>query len=853
MNLKTAAKLFPFVFIGFVTCLIFFKIFLYGLFPVPGDLLVSFYFPWYSGGWDGYNPWTVHKELLNADAIRQIYLWKELAADQFKTGHIPLWNPYTFSGQPLAANFQSSVFYPLNALYFLFNAKDAWILLVVSQPLLAGVFMYVFLRSIKLSSIASLYGSVVLMFSSYLITWLENGNIIHSYLWLPLIFFGTSKLYIVGKFKYLALIIFSLTLAVLAGHPQTAIYIYAAFVLFWIYNAFKIRKKPDIKIKTLSFILILSLALSAIQWIPTVSLYLQSPISLPFSKEVFDKFLIPYTNLVTFLAPDFFGHPATDNFWSFTYGDFTPYIGVIPLILAVYGFSNFRKNPFVVFCFIVGSIFLLASVSSPISFLVKILKLPILDSTSSARFTSITLFLLSIVSAFGFGSLIDNLRNKKLHRKFFVIIIIFGAIYLILWLFTIFGFLFLDPKDLWQSRLKVTQRNLILPSGLFLFFALSFVFYFFSLRINKLAKLNWGNLMILVIFFGTIFGGLYFSNKFLPVAPKKFIFPEHPVFDYLSDNAGISRFFGFGTAHVDFNFPSVYRVYGVEGYDTLRIERYAQLMASSFTGYVPANYLRSDAVLPTEENGYRKRLLDLLGVAYFLDKEDNPKSNADWHYERFPGDSVLGVWQSGKTQIYRRKDALPRVFLSTNYEVVKSDSEIIGKIYDSGYDLRTIILEEEPKLKIGRQDKSGVSPFLEIEGMDSEVIQPAIIKYEPGTVILKADVPVNSLLFISDVYDKDWKAYVDGKPQAMLRAHYAFRAVEVPSGKHDIKFVYSPSAFKLGLTVSGLAIIVFIFTGFILSGKTPAFILGMKAESSEKENTQVSSLGKFIFWKKERK
>jgi len=50
-----------------VTCLIFFKIPFKGLYPIPGDLLVSFYFPWYSGSWEGYNPWTIHKNYQKDD------------------------------------------------------------------------------------------------------------------------------------------------------------------------------------------------------------------------------------------------------------------------------------------------------------------------------------------------------------------------------------------------------------------------------------------------------------------------------------------------------------------------------------------------------------------------------------------------------------------------------------------------------------------------------------------------------------------------------------------------------------------------------------------------------------------
>lgn len=788
------------LFIFFVNLLIFFKIFSAGLYPIPGDLLVSFYFPWYSGGWEGYNPWTVHKELLNADAIRQIYLWKELAADQFKNGQIPLWNPYTFSGQPLAANFQSSVFYPLNFFYFIFNPKDAWILLVMIQPLLAGLFSYLFLRGMKLTRTAAVYGATVFMFSSYLITWLENGNIVHSYLWLPLIFFGVKELFESNKFRYFVIVTLSLTLAVLAGHPQTAIYIYCAFLLFWFYECFKRRKNPNLRLKSIFGIFALSLALSAIQWVPTISFYLKSPISLPFSKEVFDKFLIPYTNFVTFFAPDFFGHPATENFWSFTYGDFTPYIGVIPLVFSALGFSLYKKNPFVVFSLIVSFLFLLAAVNSPISFLVKTLRLPILDSTSSARFMSITLFLLSMVSAFGFAHFFEQIKNRQFQRKFMLILASFGFVYFSLWMFVLLGHYWLDPSDLWGTRLAVSKRNLILPTGLFLFLVFIFLSSLVVLKSKFLSKFKMEKLLIILIFFGTIFGGLYFSNKFLPVSPKKFIFPQHPVFEYLSKNAGINRFFGFGTAHVDFNFPSVYRVFGVEGYDTLRLSRYAQLMASSFYGYVPETYLRSDAVLPTEENGYRKRLLDLLGVVYFLDKEDNPKSDADWHYERFPRDNVSGVWQSGKTQIYIRKDALPRVFLSSNYYVTHDDKEIVSKIYDPNFDLHTLIVESEPKLKI--------------DSSDAKMPTPEILRYDSNAVSLRVDSPHNSLLFISDAYDKDWNAYVGGKKSPILRAHFAFRAVEIPKGKHEVKLAYEPRSFKFGFIITFLGLTVLVLLLF---------------------------------------
>ena len=409
-------RFYPIIFIFLVTCLIFFKVFTKGLFPIPGDLLVSFYFPWFSGGWEGYDSFTYHKELLNADSIRQIYPWKEFAMAELKGGRFPNWNPYTFSGQPLAANLQSGVYYPFNIFYFITNAKNAWILLVVLQPLLAGIFMYLALRSFRLSKTPSLFGAVAFMFSSYVITWIENVNIIHSYIWLPLCIWTINCFKEYKKMRYVLILILSLTISILSGHPQTAIYVFIAVLIYWAYIFW--GKNFASKLINLIIIFVSSLILSAIQLIPTAAFYKVSPISLPFSREVFDRSIMPYKSLVTFFASDFFGHPAADNFWFNTYGDFTPYIGVVPLIFALWIIFKKWQHNFIKFASLVSAFFILSAIHSPVTFLIKTLQIPLLNSTTPSRFISISLFFLTILAAFGFEDFINNFQEKKYWRLF---------------------------------------------------------------------------------------------------------------------------------------------------------------------------------------------------------------------------------------------------------------------------------------------------------------------------------------------------------------------------------------------------------------------------------------------------
>ena len=130
---KSLNRLWPLLIITTLSLLIFSKFFTKGFYPIPGDLLVSFYFPWYSGGWQGYDPWTTHKASIGDDSLRQQIPWLNLAYEEIKKGNIPLWNPYNFSGNPHLANIQAFIFYPLNFIFLVLPLQEAWSFLIFLQ------------------------------------------------------------------------------------------------------------------------------------------------------------------------------------------------------------------------------------------------------------------------------------------------------------------------------------------------------------------------------------------------------------------------------------------------------------------------------------------------------------------------------------------------------------------------------------------------------------------------------------------------------------------------------------------------------------------------------------------------
>jgi hypothetical protein len=73
------------------------------------------------------------------------------------------------------------------------------------------------------------------------------------------------------------------------------------------------------------------------------------------------------------------------------------------------------------------------------------------------------------------------------------------------------------------------------------------------------------------------------------------------------------------------------------------------------------------------------------------------------------------------------------------------------------------------------------------------------------TVDAEIDADAPALVVVAQTYYHDWRAYVDGQPVPLLRANYAFQAVQVPAGKHHLRLAYEDTAFRRGAWIALIA------------------------------------------------
>ena len=80
------------------------------------------------------------------DLIDAIIPWQTLAWQQVHHGHLPLWNPYSGLGMPLAFNWQSGAFSLPVGLGYLAPVRLAYTVSTVVTLVVAGTGAYVFSR-----------------------------------------------------------------------------------------------------------------------------------------------------------------------------------------------------------------------------------------------------------------------------------------------------------------------------------------------------------------------------------------------------------------------------------------------------------------------------------------------------------------------------------------------------------------------------------------------------------------------------------------------------------------------------------------------------------------------------------
>jgi len=343
---KIFSRFWPIVIIVGIWITIFWPFFKKGLLPIPADIITGVYYPWLDYKW-GFPTGVPVKNPLMSDVPSLLYPWRLLAIDELKSFRWPLWNPYYFAGMPLLANFQSAAFSYVNVFFVFFPKAIAWSLGVMSSPLLTLLAVYFFLRNKKLGKIPSLLGAIVFSLSGFEIAWMEYNVLGHTALFLPLLLLAIDKIFS-GKKYWLGILSFLIALQIFTGYIPIVIYSYLLCLFYVLYSYFLPEKDKIIvwkKYFLLAFFWVMGILLAAVQLFPGVELIQNSIRKVDLLVNSSHASYLPLKHLATLLAPDYFGNPATYNYFGKGfYDNFYFFVGTPIVILLAYSLFLLKKQ-----------------------------------------------------------------------------------------------------------------------------------------------------------------------------------------------------------------------------------------------------------------------------------------------------------------------------------------------------------------------------------------------------------------------------------------------------------------------------------------------------------------------------
>ena len=740
-----------------------------GTIPIPGDALLGLYHPWRDVSYHGFNKGKFPvKNPLITDPILQTYPWRKITLENLKEFKLPFWNPYSFSGQPLLANVQSAPFQIFNILFLILPFKTAWGLQIILPLILGSFFMSLFLKSLKLSNEAVIFGSILLPFSGFFVAWSEWGTVISSAIWLPLILFTINKLYRSVRPLWFLVLVLSASQSIFSGHIQTSIYVLAASILFACFLFAKSRKIPPILFTLIG--LALGIAISAIQIIPTLEFVKLSARSLDqaYFQGRQDWFL-PLQNLVQLFVPDFFGNPATYNYWGvWNYGEFVSFIGVVATSFAILGvFAKTKQIAFFIFLLFLSLALALPNSISKIPYFFNI---PFLSSMQPSRIIFLVIFSLCVISAFGFETF---LKSKEKIKLLLPPVLIFAIVFLLIIASIFYASIFPLYENIPTSR--IAFRNLIIPS-----FVALFLTAVFALKILRFPR----TLIILAIFTLAIFELFRFANKFLPFSKLESVFPETKLTTFLVAQEKPFRLLSTDRRIFDGNTASVYKIETVQGYDPLFLKDYAQLVSSwnENKAVDAGNFNR----IITPQN-YDSQIVNLLNVKYVASFDDISQTG------------FKKIFQEGETKIFANENAFGRAFLVNEIIKVENKDAELQKMFEESTNFKTTAYSSE--IGFAKQGGRGKISFE---------------TYSDQGISLNVLADQESPLVISNIYYPEWKAYINGERTPIYRVNYLLQAIIVPSGENAVEFKFLPRSFYNGFYISAGSLAFTILITFLI-------------------------------------
>ena len=785
-------------FLALLACALMAPFLCQGRVPLNADFVITRFEPW----WHDYQGLREHNDELD-DPAMYVYPTRELSAAMLRRGIVPLWNPYILCGTPLLADSVSLPFDPFGILALFLPFPTAWGTIILAQLLVAGWSMYALMRHYGCSRAAGTLSGATLMLCGTFTVWLEYVSWIGTFCWAPLCLLcldvGIRRertLPFVGAAVLMAF-------AVLGGLLQLALYFFAmmGFYALWqiaaVHAAERRAGQSARNVLRLAVAFGLAVLLACAQLLPTLELATMTYRAPGRYVGVND---LPLPELLTYVVPNLYGHPAwhDEHYSSVDVGGFLVrhggYIGILPLVLAVFALVRLRRDPRVLChgALSFGNLAFLVLLGFGLEPLVLAV-FPQFGGIHAKRQVVVYSLSAAVLAGFGLDALLAAGRKhiRTVARVVGVAALAALAICVVLDLYCRVGGAGVSKLlAAWQSyspwRVLALYRGV---AAALLLLGLTWA----AIRFGRHAGPRAWPMALVALAAVDLFAQARLYNPFVP---REWVYPTTEAVEWLRRQPGVFRISGV-SPQVEQRHPRLdwyerrykgdtlppntampLRLCDARGRSSL-FPRWIREYVEQVTGNDDIRVL-----IDYRADEHRKHMVNLLSPRYVL-------SPAPLDGQQFE------LVRDGPLRIYQNKQAAPRVFVAAEAEVITDDAAALRRLASDPPPPGHILVDRE------------------LPPSPAEAPAAAEIEtYGPNEVRVRITKPGGGILVLTDTWYPGWRAWVDGQPRPIARANCLMRCVPLRPGDRQVHFVYEPQAFRLGLFLSLLGVaIVFASVG----------------------------------------
>lgn len=286
------------------------------------------------------------KIIYGGDLLTQFFYWKGFLAQNIKSGIIPFWNPYIFSGTPFLAHPAVAAFYPFTLFFIIFPLNQSFSLFIAVHLCIAGLGMYQFSRHFS-TKFGALVSAITFAYGGYFAARIYAGHIdlLSTAAWIPWVIAAMLDIFQKGFSKRrLIKSVAVWSMLILAGYSAYLVFTAMFMCAFALHYIIVVKLQKDSVIDSFKRVgiafatLLIALLITGVQWLPTWELTKNSIRGDGLPYDVASWGSLPVSGLKLFINPlnrnelnkivfNLGGGPLPNPFDHF--------IGTIPLIIVI--------------------------------------------------------------------------------------------------------------------------------------------------------------------------------------------------------------------------------------------------------------------------------------------------------------------------------------------------------------------------------------------------------------------------------------------------------------------------------------------------------------------------------------